>query len=996
MISRGQMSKAILTIAVASAASLLLASSLARAEKMNAEIHNVVIEKLERAIKQGKNDETVNLAPVRSRLADLYADRARLKAMDEAERGCSNCTGALQDRRKALSLYDVVLVEASKESRGQILLQMAQLHDLNGDSKASESIYEKIVSEGSSKHSKEVLAESLIGRAEARFGRGDINKALVDFEAAYELVGPGRKGQVQQRIAWCHLNKGDQPRAVKTLVRVLQTPGLLVRESSEGIQYDPSFQEDVAKDLATFMARGSVARKDLDLLESLAPERAKRDVLRHMAGECERLGQKQAAIDAWIVVLRYEKRPSEQLEAMVRITQIRFDLGQKKETLTSLKETFDLWSEVGCKGEECANHKLRLRGIVTAWNKLEKQQPSALLAEAYLTYLAHFEDDIEMTLWAAEVYRAQKKHREAGGLYNRAANASLKSKAKNSRAWLENGTVGEVEMAELIKDLRTREIAYEHYLTLNPNGAIAAKIRYQRAHIAYERGDMAEASNRFYLLVSSKQCRGQVSADVMTLCSKAADLDLDALVGLKDHMAVQVRATEYSRLLPSRKNEYLKISRTAVMKQAEAMEPNQALVKLGEADLTGASTEERVRFLKMRIAFAEKSRNVAETKKSADLLLKTDGLSADDREFALGKLAWAAEMNLDFDTAYSVTSKMKLADLRPDQRAFKLAVFAELAGRDPRTHIEDFLKASKDKTQVAQMRARLIRTAKNPGAMLAKYENEFKHQPGLYASLALQVYAETGDEKFASKALKVKGVAVEPEGKVLARELMIKEFVAFEAELTKHRLATSSEALIQKTLTARLKLIAHGEKLANRAIASKDWAMQLLTLSLLAGQDRRLHDEIVALPVPSKLKGHEREAYIEAVNMNARGYLAKSEQIAKKIDLLWGEEDEEKTMVADMQSARKEIRPVLASELRRLAAIAPNAIRAQLQEELKSEPVRPSDRDVQVARRDAQTQPFNSQALTRLRDLENDRGHETMVAYLDARIMKLAKATERK
>ena len=963
------------------------------AEKMNAEIHDVVIGKLEQALQRGGN--VVSLKPVRARLADLYADRARLRAMEEAERNCTKCTGARSDRQKALSLYKIVLNEAAKEDRGAIMLQMAHLHELNGEFKSAERYYNQIAVEGPSKHSKDILAEGFIGRGEARFGRGDTIGALKDFQTALKYVGRGRKGPVMQRIAWCHLNLGNQKPAVRTLIQILETPELLERETTEGVQFDPTFQDDVVRDLATFLARGEVTRREVVLLESLAPERSKRDVLKRLAQECERLGQRSAAIIAWDYALKYENNHEDRIEALVRKAQIYFDLDQKPKAYQNLKSAFELWAAHGCSGENCSQIRTRIRAFIISWHRLEKNKPGHLLVEAYLLYVERFPDDVEMMLWAAELSQVQKKYAQAATLYYKAASMAAQSKAKNASRWLNAALVGEIEMAELSRDAKTREAAYDHYLQLNPNGPLAVKVRYLKAHIAYERGDLNEASSRFWQFVSSSSCRGKLNAEARRLCTKAADLDLDALVGLKAHGAVQMRANEYARLLPHRQNEYLRISRTAIMKQAEAMEPKTALAKLGESDMRGASKDEVVQLLKLRVATAEKAQDLNEVRKSAERLLTVKGLNPADREFAYGKIAWAAEMTLDFGTAYAVSRKMKLADLKPDARAMRLAILAELAGRNPTPHIREFLKTSKDPYQKALMQAKLVRWSKTPAKEFRKHEASLKRYPGIYASLVLEIYAQNGDMALVKRALKVKGVRNEPEGRVLSRELMLRELADLDTKMAKHRIHTGSDRLIKRTLEERLKLINQLDQAANRAIESRDWASQIVALSLVSRENRRLHGDLLRLPIPSSLRPRERRTYARTVEANARGYLTKAEQVDKKLNLLWGQGEEQNALISDYRFSRREIRPVLEREIRRLAQVAPPAIRRQINEEMQIESGKPLDQKIMLARREAQTNPFNPKSLEKLRELELVRGRETMVAYLDARLMKL-KAGEKR
>jgi len=989
MKSSGVFTSKMIVLAALTSAMVGGGPNLARAEKMDAAIHTVVIEKLEQTLKETRESENLSLRPTRARLADLYAERARLRAMNEAETNCNECTGALEDRKKALALYDVVLREADRANRGPLMLQMAQMRELNGEFKKAESLYNQVVTEGRSQHAAAVLSEAYLGRAEALFAHGDVNKAQKDFETAHRLVGPGRKGQVMSRIAWCQLNKGEQGQAVRTMIHILETPDLLTRESSEGTAYDASFHEDIARDLATFLARGDVTRREIRLMESLAPERAKKETLRHLAGECERLGQKKAAIEVWAIEAKYETTPAERLEAMVRIAQIRFELGEKKEALAGMRAALAEWARNGCAdGEICSGLKLRLRNLVIAWNKSEKKAPSALLLDAYLAYLGQFGDDMEMNQWAGEAARGLKKYAVAAGLFHKSAGLASTSKEKNAKQLLETALHGEVEMAEISKDPGAREKSYEHYLALNPNGAINAKVRYQRAHVSYERGQMAEASNRFHEFAASFACQ-KSGQETQQLCVQAADLDLDALAGMRAHATVQARGLEYAKLFPARRQEYGRISRTAVLKQAEGMEPQAAIAKLAEADFTAATTAERVKYLKTYLALTEKARDLEATRRGADALLATPGLSASDREFALGKKAWAAEMALDFAQAYSIVRKMKLASMRADEKAMKLTLLAELSGNDPKPHELEFLRASRDGFQKAFVQAKMVRASRHPQVELAKYEKSLRAYPALLASVTLEVFAKTGNISIAERILRDRRVVAEPAGRALARELFVRDFLSLERAVSRHRLHAGSDALMQASLAQRLKMLAQAEKAGNQAIASRDWAAQIVALSLIARENRRTYGDIVALPVPKKLKGEQRRKYQIAVEANARVYLRKHDQVAQKLAELWADSASQEELARDYRTAQPMVRGLIATELRKLSEIAPDSRRSEIASVLRNGVQMPSEKALADARREAKEKPFSAVSLGKLRDLEVVRGRETMVAYLDARLLKL-------
>ena len=969
-------------------------------EKMNSETHTLVIEKLEQSLQRAKEDETVSLRPIRARLADLYAERARLRAMEEAEKNCGDCKGALADRKRALSLYETVVKEAPQETRGALLMQMAHLYDMNGQREKSGAIYERVVSEGSRKHGKAILAEAHVGRAERRFAKGDFVKSQKDFETALKMSAPGLRGPILHRIAWCHLNKGEQKQAVSALVNILKTPSLLTRESTDGPIFDESFQEDVARDLATFMAHASLSERDVRTVEALAPDRAKKETLKHLANECERLGQKKTAIFAWAAYSKYEPNKAERLEVMVRIAQVRFDMGDKAAALVGLKDAVAVWKQGGCE-KDCENLQARLRRLVLDWNRLEKNEPSAQLFLAYNVYLEGFANDTEMTLWAGDVARAQKRYQEAAALYHKSSILAAGEKGKKgAKQILEASLVGEVEMAELSKSVALRQAAYDHYLTLNPQGAISSKVRYQRAYIAYERGEQVEASNRFHEFAVSADCR-RANKEVSELCVQAADLDLDTLVDLGVHNAVESRANEYSRLYPKRRAEYGTMARTAAMKQAEtqqAQAPDKALAKLALTDLSGASTDEKLRIYKMRLSLAERSRDLDETRAAARGLLGVKGLSEKDREFALGRLAWAAEMGLDFREAYSISLKMKMPSLRADERALRLALLAELSGNDARRHENEYLKLARNSEQKAMVRAKIVRSSRQPVRELAKHEAELKRYPSVFAPLVLEIFLRTNDLRFAERALNNRGVARSEAGRVMARQLFLRDFAQVERELARHRLNSSNDLMTKKTIAQRLKLLTATEKQANRAIATRDWTSQLVALSVLSRENGRLYADIMGLPVPKKLSAQMKLKYARLVEAKARVYLTKQQAIDKKIDTLWGDAVVLENKLADRQNARPEMRGVLDRELLQVAAIAPQAQKRRIDSALRNGSAGTTEAAaaaVVIARREAKESPFDSARLEKLKALEMSRGRDAMVVYLDARLSKLKQGEKR-
>ena len=973
-------------------------------EKMDETTHTIVIDKLELALKKAKDDETVSLAPIRSRLADLYSDRARIREMKEAEQKCSGtgslkvkgCDGSMKDRKRALELYSAVVKETDQANRGALLVHMANLYKLVDQPEKALAIFDGIIKDGARLHSTTILSEAYSGRGESRYMKAQFAKAQDDFEAALRMAPKYKRGAIAHRIAWCHLNRGDQPTAVAQLIAILTTPDLLKRESTDGPKLDLSFQEDVATDLVTFLSRGTLKSGDAKRVADLAPEHARLRITKFFASEAERLGQKRAALEAWALASTMEPKGESTLENTIHIARVKYDLGDKAGTLQSMQESVKMWKELGCK-DDCENLRKRLRNLVTDWHRAEHLHPSEPLLGAYIAYNSLFENDLEMNFFAAQVAREEKRATDAAAMYHKTsllASKPAKSGDKTAVQILDASLAGEVEMAEAAPkgadSFTLRQNAYDHYLRMAPQGPLAHSVRYQRARLPYEQGANDEASVRLERFAKSDACRGSKSGEEHQLCLQAADLDMDARVQLKDDESVEQGALAYSKIYSERKLEYLKMARTSALKQSQNMDASSALSKLAHIDTTGMDRNERLRLVKTRLTLAEKSKDLDGTTLAAKELMSLPKLDAKDHQYALSRLAWVAEMKFDFKAAYALNEKMQSKELTPADRELRLAMFAELAGQDQRRHQEQFLRLSRDPAKRAVIRAKLVRSARNPILEMRHHEQELARFPSIYAPLVFEVYAKTGNRSFADHSLRSRALRAQPAGRALARQIFLIDFSKADQKIASHRLKTKSDRQIQASLRERIKLLAQSEKAAMQAIQSKDWTAQLVTLAALSRENKRLYTEILALPVPRQLKGQDRVTYLNLLEQNANVYLAKNQAIEQKLAMFWKDSAAFTNLVSDFDaSTRPEVRRALAKELRVIAKVAPVERRQRLEKALSESGDEPSTVEVATVLKSVKEKPFSSSKLEKLRSLEMSRGRETMVAYLDARLMTL-------
>jgi hypothetical protein len=313
-----------------------------------------------------------------------------------------------------------------------------------------------------------------------------------------------------------------------------------------------------------------------------------------------------------------------------------------------------------------------------------------------------------------------------------------------------------------------------------------------------------------------------------------------------------------------------------------------------------------------------------------------------------------------------------------------------LAGKDPSAHQKEFLRLSHDNSQKAVVIAKMVRGSRRPQVELTKYESSLRAHPALLANLALEIFAQTGDVKFAEKILRNGKLASEPAGRVLAREIYLREFQVVVQKLARHHLKTTGDAQIQASLKERLNLLSVVEKTANTAISRHDWVSQIVALSVVARENQRVYEDVIALPIPKKLKGEQRHQYQMMVESNARVYSQKHDKIEQKLAGLWADDGVQSQMDRDARSAQPSVRRLLETQMKKVADVAPSEKRSSWTESIKAVSAMPTERQVADARRELIEKPFNVPSIEKLREIEQERGRETMVAYLDARRMKMS------
>ncbi|MGE0529046.1 MAG: tol-pal system YbgF family protein, partial [Bdellovibrionales bacterium] len=844
------------------------------------------------------------------------------------------------------------------------------------------------------------IANSSVG--EIYFRKGEFKTALSYYEAA-RRENLKNRALVEFRIAWCQLNLGRTEKAIKTLTNLLRDPELLATNTTDGKTVDPIFVKDVSGDLARFLARSKVGVREIQLLRDLSPNEARKANLYTLATETDRLGKKDASLVAWAAYVdEGQVEPNEKIEVQIRVAKIFYDTQKFELAASAFEKAVDLWKKHGCKNNDelCTELKSRMRQFVTAWNKSQKKSPTANLFRVYIAYTSLFTDDAEMLHWAAIVGRDLRRHKDAASLFRLAAtqaHAELQKNPQNKTMQniFEGSLLGEIEMAEAANDLKARESAYDYYLRLNPNGDQAFVVRYQRASVYAETNRHQEAFSEFHYLAN------QPGKDHRELKVKSADLALDSLVALKDDKSLEVRSFEYSRLFPERKAEYLKISRKATLnivadnikdtKSTDRSEYKANLALLNKMDLHGASDAEKIKYFKNKIIVAQKALELREVESTADQLLRIKSLKADDEEWAMAQKVWVADVELDFAQAYRLSTRMKLPHLSRADRELRLALLAELAGKNSRSHNEAYIRLARNTRAANLVRVTLVKESRNPWRELEKQLAHLKKTPDLLAELTLEVYARTPNESKARNILRKSSVERFAAGKTVERHLELGDFRAFDRKIRRHKIYGYSEHVMQKSLKERLNLIAQSERRAQSALKKRDWTLQVLALSQLSRENRRLYQDILRLPVPRRLKAQDRRKYEQMLKAQSEPYLQRAIKVERDLNQMWNRSQSIQSLQAAYMNASPDLQKLYRKEIQELAQNAPSGAQNRLNDLLEMPLQRPSQQDILLARKALQADPFDVLKAEELRRLEARRGQAAMVVYLDERISQLKK-----
>ncbi|HEY1079706.1 MAG TPA: tetratricopeptide repeat protein, partial [Bdellovibrio sp.] len=779
-------------------------------------------------------------ASVLLRLADLHAERARQLSMKELADGCVVCKAGEKDREKALNFYSEALAKMPAGSVAKIHLQMGRLYELQGNNELADKNYQTMLSVSASPID---IAEAHLSLAEMAYRKGDFKTAEGLYDKMLTAGQGSSLGLAAYRKAWCAFRLQNIDGAIVQLQEVLKNPKYQSRMASNRGVADVQFLEEVSRDLATFMATRGIKPGDAEALYALTPEAFKMQQITLLAREGLRLGQKDQALKTWDFVYQKQADPKGRLEALVRMAQLQFDLKDVPASAKSYSAALGLWSGTGCTVETCDESAKGLRQLVVGWNRLENTKASPELLAAYQEYFRVFTNDEDMYVWGAQAAATAGNYALAYQ-WTSSANKVILTKhsvekdsaqQKSQAEKLEKNLLLGIENAEKAKDDKLLLTAQDEYLTTSLLKQKTFDVQYQKAYAIYQKGDYATAADQLKDLAVN----GKGSAQIKL---QAAELSLDALALLKDDARIQTWSAEFAGKFAEKKTDFQHIQQKSILTQSAKLaeaQPDQALTALASFNMAGATSEDRKTFLKNKILLSEKVNKITEARVATEDLLREPSLTAEEKEFALGRKVWFAELELDFATALAAAEQMKFGTLSQDERVLKLALYSELADKSPATYYSQYLKQSKDDEKKALIATQLIRLSKTPVKDLEAYKPYFKNNAGLFARASLDVYAATRDQKVLERALKDKGTSKQDAFVMIEKILTLGEVKALASQLAAHQIDTKNQKTIAVGLKARVKLLEKADALANRTIALGDWSSQLLSLDLVAKENMR-------------------------------------------------------------------------------------------------------------------------------------------------------------
>jgi hypothetical protein len=409
---------------------------------------------------------------------------------------------------------------------------------------------------------------------------------------------------------------------------------------------------------------------------------------------------------------------------------------------------------------------------------------------------------------------------------------------------------------------------------------------------------------------------------------------------------------------------------------------------LSQVPLEGATVKDKKLILKNLMLTGERLKDLVIVEKGARGLLGQQDLNAEEKEFARKSLLWVYELKLDFKNAYSVASQMQFPDLKPEQRHLKLALLAELTGKNPIEHYEAFLSSTKTTRAANEVRAKLIRMSKNKWAALERNLSFLKSTPEILASLTVEIYLQSPNIQKLDKISKIPKLSQTLEGQRLAKIYSLYSQQKALAEISRLRFTKNNDKAIQKSIKLRIAAFKKTRAIYESALRSNHLSLQALSLRVLAQENLRFGNEIQMLPAPRGLNKNELKVYRSMLQEQAKQYLAANEEAKALLNNLLannsGAIDELANAVVNGSNSD---RLYAKYEYRNLKTFMTPSQSSKIEDAISDTKV--TAKELDSAKKLVRVNPMNPDPIKRLKALETRRGNGPLIAFLDQRLAQL-------
>ncbi len=960
------------------ALTLCLAFTPAFAEKMDLQTHDLVISKLRHAIESlGTKDDSY--LPSAIRLADLLADRSRIKMMKEVEQNCQNCLKSEEDRKESLNWYQQTVGKVNGELLSRNLLQMAFLKDSLGQFKKAEADLQTII-KNKGAHLPLYRGQAFAKLGDMYFKQGEFKKAFDAYSSALTIKQTPEKEVVVYRQAWCMLNLSRVKPAISQLERLLQTEDL-----------DESFRMDISRDLALFYARDTVTMPRIQRLFDLSPESQRKENIVQLAKETERLGKKSESALVWMYYLNAGFDQKEGLEAKVRLARLEKDLNHVEKALGILRQATAQAKEEGCK-KECDAFQTEFHKMIKDWTREEKKHLTLNLFMGYQIYGDYFKEDADMLFRSAILAQDLKRpdlatvqfQKAVISSYNNLDDKKLTPEERTAQEKiLEGSLLGQIEMAEASNNPNARQAAYLQYLKIRPTGPKAFEVKFNLAHLSYELKNYPQAGEAFRRLALENDAKNP------TLQKQAADLALDSMMVAKRNEEVESWSRDFAKRFPSAQAQYLTMSRRASLEIVAArinakQTDSSDMRRLMGVSLIGSSKDERTAYFRNKYLVAFQIKDLASAKAALREWQELVDKNSSQYQEVLDKRIFIAELEMDFASAYALSQRKNFDS--EEARNLKLLILADLSGKSGTRYENAILSRSRSLETRLFVIVNQVRRSSRPVKMLGIYSSELARSPETFNKLALEVYGHTKDLKVLSILEREPRMRRSTAVSVILRAESYHELRPLLANLRSARLNTRSDRALEQSLNNKLTLLGKLENFYKRPQFKADPILQAVLSRSYAYESQRLADEILTIPAPKKMKPQQIPLYQNALAQQAAPYQRKSQQAQQISDRIWSDTSWLESLKTTYRSAKSQYRKALALDLDLVISVAPASTKEELTSLMLESQKPVSNDDVQRLKWAVQKNPFDMGKVSELREVEMERGNEVMVAHLDERL----------